>query len=117
MLNVNAVGRLTQDISLRSKDNMVFLNNTLAVSTKYKECEYTFFLNFSLFGNQAKIFADLCAGKGARVCLDGILQVNTYTNSQGLAQSQFIVTVNNFEIIDFKKKEDDTQNNNVPSPI
>lgn len=104
-------GRLTKDIEVstygRGKDKGCYTNFCVAVNRpkkkgeKESECDFIYCV---AFGKTAD-FLEEYARKGARVLVDGTLQVNNYEDKNGDTRTSTKVLVNNVELIDFPDKQ------------
>ena len=111
MNKVILLGRLTKDIEVstygRGKDKGCYANYCVAVNRPKKkgaedsECD---FINCVSFGKTAE-FLEEYARKGARVLVEGTLQVDNYEDKNGDKRTSTKVLVNNVELIDFPDKQ------------
>ena len=111
MNKVILFGRLTKDIDLsfygKGKDKGCYTNYCVAVNRPKKkgeeesECD---FIYCASFGKTAE-FLEEYARKGARVLVEGALQVDAYENKNGDYCTSTKVLVNKVELIDFSDKK------------
>ena len=111
MNKVILLGRLTKDIEVstygRGKDKGCYTNFCVAVNRQKKkgekesECDFIYCV---AFGKTAE-FLEEYARKGARVLVEGMLQVDKYEDKNGDARTSIKVLVNNVELIDFQDKK------------
>ena len=111
MNKVTLLGRLTTDIEVRTygrgKDKGCYTNFCVAVNRPKKkgeeesECDFIYCVSF---GKTAE-FLEEYTRKGARVLVEGTLQVNNYEDKNGDSRTSTNVLVNNVELIDFTDKK------------
>ena len=111
MNKVTLLGRLTKDIELstygKGKNKGCYTNYCVAVNRPKKkgeeesECDFIYCVSF---GKTAE-FLEEYARKGARVLVEGTLQVDNYENKNGEYRTSTKVLVNNVELIDFPDKK------------
>ena len=111
MNKVTLLGRLTKDIEVsaygRGKDTGCYTNYCVAVNRPKKkgeednECD---FINCVSFGKTEEFLEDY-ARKGARVLVEGTLQVDAYEDKNGNYRTSTKVLVNKVELIDFADKK------------
>ena len=109
MNKVTLLGRLTKDIDLstygRGKDKGCYTNYCVAVNRPKKNGEEeSDFIYCVSFGKTAE-FLEKYARKGARVLVEGTLQVDNYKDKNGDYRTSTKVLVNNVELIDFPDKK------------
>lgn len=107
MNKVTLLGRLTKDIGVspygRGKDKGCYTNYCVAVNRPKKKgeeeskCDFIYCVSF---GKVAE-FLEEYARKGARVLVEGTLQVDTYEDKNGDYRTSAKVFVNKVELIDF----------------
>lgn len=111
MNKVTLLGRLTKDIEVstygKGKDKGCYTNYCVAVNRpkkkgeKESECDFIYCVSF---GKTAE-FLEEYARKGARVLVEGTLQVENYEDRKtGDRRTSTKVIVNNVELIDFPEK-------------
>ena len=115
MNTVILTGRLTRDTELSNTQGGIgYLRNALAVKSdfKNKDGEYsTHFFNFSAFGKTAEIIANYC-NKGSLILIKGHLSNGSITTDKGSNITTNELIVDNVELIESKKKEENVDYNN-----
>ena len=111
MNRVILFGRLTKDIEVntygKGKNKGCYTNYCVAVNRPKKkgdeesECDFIYCVSF---GKTAE-FLEAYARKGARVLVEGALQVDSYENKNGDYCTSTKVLVNKVDLIDFIDKE------------
>lgn len=111
MNKVTLLGNLTKDIEVstygRGKDKGCYTNYCVAVNRpkkkgeKESKCDFIYCVTF---GKTAE-FLEEYARKGARVLVEGTLQVDNYVDKNGVNRTSTNVLVNNVELIDFSDKK------------
>ena len=111
MNKVVLLGRLTKDIEVstygRGKDKGCYTNFCVAVNRPKKKSEKeseSDFIYCVAFGKTAD-FLEEYARKGARVLVEGTLQVDNYKDKNDDKRTSTKVLVNNVELIDFPDKQ------------
>lgn len=109
MNKVVVSGRWTKEHKLiYSQSGTAILSNTIASNRKFKDSNGEIkadFINIVLFGNQAKYVADY-SDKGSKVLVEGRLQSRSYNRQDGSKAYVTEVIVENVELLDSKKKEE-----------
>lgn len=108
------IGRLTKETELKSVSNTNILNNSLAVSRRYKNAngeniEEVLFLDFTAFGKLAEIMATYLH-KGSKAMLSGYLKLETWQDNNGNTRQNYKLIVEELEMLDNKPTEEKTQN-------
>jgi single-strand DNA-binding protein len=115
MNTVILTGRLTRDVELsNSQGGTGYLRNCLAVKSEFKnkDGEYsTHFFNFSAFGKTAEIIANYCS-KGSLILIKGHLSNGSITTDKGINLTTNELIVDNVDLIESKKKEENVDYNN-----
>lgn len=120
MLNSTClVGRLTKDAELRyTTNNQAVATFTLAVNRNFKsqngEREADF-INCVIWRQQAENLANWCK-KGALIGITGRIQTRSYENQQGQRVYVTEVVVDNFQLLEFNKQNNQghSQENSQP---
>ena len=114
MNTVILTGRLTRDTELlNSQGGTSYLRNALAVKSEFKnkDGEYsTHFFNFSAFGKTAEIINNYCS-KGSLILVKGHLTNGSITTDKGSNLTTNELIVDNVELIESKKKEENADYN------
>lgn len=109
MNNVVLVGRLTKDLELqKTMSGTSVVKFTLAVNRKYKnDGESTAdFIRCIAWNKTAEIMTQYLS-KGSQIGIVGRITTGSYRDSYGNAIYTTDVTVESFEFLESKKKEDD----------
>ena len=107
--NISILGRVTKPLELRYLQNgTAVLNFDIANSIKVKDNEVTTFLRCVCYGRGAEVINQF-VGKGDRVLLQGELRQNSYKDSTGATKTYHYLQVNNFDFIEYKNKEQNTE--------
>ena len=108
MISIQIIGRATHDIELKyGQSGSAFCNFRLAGTTKRSD-ETAVFLNCTAFGKSAEAIAKY-VHKGDRLLVLGELKDDSY-EKEGKRILNYKVAVNDFELVEPKKKEE------VPQP-
>ena len=110
MNKVMFLARLTKDIELKTSGNTAFAKFSIAVNRRFKkdgEANADFF-NCTAFGKTAE-FCGSYLKKGSQIVLEGRLQNNNWTDSDGKKRYDVAVIAENIYFADSKqdKKPDD----------
>jgi single-strand DNA-binding protein len=112
--NVSLVGRLTEDPTTKeSQLGKTYTSFCIAVDRRTKDKEADFF-NCTLFGNSGVALNEY-AQKGRMLAVSGKVQIDKYTNKDGVKMQAVKVIVDNWSLLD-SRKEQDTQSNAIPNP-
>lgn len=105
MNKVIIVGRFTKEHDLKASASGTYvLKNTIAVSEGYGDKQKSHFFNVVGFNKTAELIANY-THKGSKILLVGSLQNNNYEkNGEMIYQNQ--ITINEFEFLEQKKKDE-----------
>ena len=108
--NISILGRVTKPLELRYLQNgTAVLNFDIANSMKVKDSEpVVTYLRCVCYGRGAEVINQF-VGKGDRVLLQGELRQNSYKDSTGATKTYHYLQVNNFDFIEYKNKEQNTE--------
>ena len=108
--NISILGRVTKPLELRYLQNgTAVLNFDIANSIKAKDSEpVVTYLRCVCYGRGAEVINQF-VGKGDRVLLQGELRQNSYKDSTGATKTYHYLQVNNFDFIEYKNKEQNTE--------
>ena len=107
--NLSILGRVTKPLELRYLQNgTAVLNFDIANSIKVRDNEVTTFLRCVCYGRSAEVINQFVS-KGDRVLLQGELRQNSYKDSTGATKTYHYLQVNNFDFIEQKNKEQNTE--------
>ena len=108
--NLSILGRVTKPLELRYLQNgTAVLNFDIANSIKAKDSEpVVTYLRCVCYGRGAEVINQF-VGKGDRVLLQGELRQNSYKDSTGATKTYHYLQVNNFDFIEYKNKEQNTE--------
>lgn len=101
MNHVTLIGRLTRDPEIKkTRGDMSVCNATLAVDRQVKadEEKKADFINITLFGKQADVFAKYLT-KGRQIAIEGRIQTGAYEKENGEKVYRTDVIVNRFEFL------------------
>jgi single-strand DNA-binding protein len=105
--NVSLVGRLTDDpVTKESQLGKSYTSFCIAVDRKTKDKEADFF-NCTLFGNSGVALNEY-AQKGRLLAVSGKVQIDKYTNKDGVKMQAIKVIVDNWSLLDSRKEQNDT---------
>lgn len=112
--NVSLVGRLTDNpVTKESQLGKAYTSFCIAVDRKTKDKESDFF-NCTMFGNSGVALAEY-AQKGRLIAVSGKVQIDKYTNKDGVKMQAIKVIVDNWSLLD-SRKEQDAQPSTPPNP-
>ena len=108
--NLSILGRVTKPLELRYLQNgTAVLNFDIANSMNVKDSEpVVTYLRCVCYGRGAEVINQF-VGKGDRVLLQGELRQNSYKDSTGATKTYHYLQVNNFDFIEYKNKEQNTE--------
>lgn len=87
-------GRLTKDVTVKTINDRLVVNGTLAVDYGFKNGSHdSFFMNFEFWMNANTRYSLREGKKGERFILTGSLEENKYTNKQGQEIKSLILKV------------------------
>ena len=112
MLNhVTLIGRLVADPEHKQSSNGKGLCNIrIAVDRKGREKETDFF-SCTAFGQQGDALAEY-AQKGRLIGIVGKIQLDQYTNKEGVKQQSVKIIIDNWQLLDSRRDND----SNPPNP-
>ena len=116
MNKVILIGNIVRDIVVRyTQENTAIMNNCIAVTERRtgkngEKQEHTDFIEFTMFGKTAEI-AQQYLNKGRKILIEGKLRIEQYQTQDGQNRTATKVIVENMEMLDFKKEENNTQQN------
>jgi single-strand DNA-binding protein len=103
-------GRLTKDVELVELNGGTSIAKSSVASNRVRGSgderkEETLFMDFNIFGNQAKYFADN-TGKGKRVLLRGRIKTDKWDDKKGGGtREKTVLNVDDFELLDRTPKQ------------
>jgi len=107
------IGRLCRDIELKSSTSGTsYLANSIACDRKYSKEKVTDFIPIKAFGKVADGM-DKWLHKGSKILIEGDIQVDEYTDKNGVKKSTTSIVVSSWEFAEGKgestpeKKETD----------
>lgn len=106
------IGRLTREIELKSSTSGTsYLANSIACDRKYSKEKVTDFFNIKAFGKVAEGM-DKWLHKGSKIFIEGDIQVDEYTDKNGVKKSTTSIVVSSWEFAEGKgetapEKKDD----------
>lgn len=105
------IGNLGQDPETKqAKSGTQVVTFGLATKTQQKDADpQTEWHNLVAFGNTGSVIANY-ASKGDKVYVEGRLQTNTYTDSQGVERKSTKILVNQFQRLNSAKNSPAQQN-------
>jgi len=102
--NVSLVGRLTDDpVTKESTLGKSYTSFCIAVDRRTKDKEADFF-NCTLFGNSGVALNEY-AQKGRLIAISGKIQIDKYTNKDGVKMQSIKVIVDNWSLLDSRKEQ------------
>ena len=103
--NVSLVGRLTDNpVTKESQLGKAYTTFCIAVDRRTKDKESDFF-NCTMFGNSGVALAEY-AQKGRLLAVSGKVQIDKYTNKDGVKMQAIKVVVDNWSLLDSRKEQD-----------
>jgi single-strand DNA-binding protein len=106
--NVSLVGRLTDNpVTKESQLGKSYTSFCIAVDRKTKDKEADFF-NCTLFGNSGVALNEY-AQKGRLLAVSGKVQIDKYTNKDGVKMQAIKVIVDNWSLLDSRKETTETK--------
>jgi single-strand DNA-binding protein len=103
--NVSLVGRLTDNpVTKESQLGKPYTTFCIAVDRKTKDKESDFF-NCTMFGNSGVALAEY-SQKGRLLAVSGKVQIDKYTNKDGVKMQAVKVIVDNWSLLDSRKEQD-----------
>lgn len=113
MNNVTLIGRITQDLELRTtgtgKD---IVNYTLAINV---DKDTTDFINCTTFGEQAKTLCTYCR-KGDLLAVNGQIRTSQYVDKDQKKHTNTYVLTNKFTFLN-NKRGDKVEVKETPTPV
>jgi len=107
MNNVILMGNLTKNpSSIITEEGHTICHFRMAINTKIKDKQETFFINVTCFGTLATNCQKYLI-KGARVVVEGRLKTDSYQAKDGTQKSELIIIANDVHFISHKKGESD----------
>lgn len=107
------IGRLTKEIELKySQSGTAYMSNSIACDRKFVKEKTTDFFNIKAFSKTAEAM-DKMLHKGSKIFVEGELQVDEYTDKNGIKKSSVSIVVSSWEFAESKgeskeeKKPDD----------
>jgi single-strand DNA-binding protein len=92
------MGGLTRDPELKDANGTAVCDISLAVSEKYKDKEYTTYVDIVAWGKTAELCAQYLA-KGRQILVDGRLQLDQWENQQGEKRSKLRVRADRVQFL------------------
>lgn len=109
MNSVNLVGRLTRPVDLRyTQSGVAYGSFTLAVTRRFKNQNgerETDFINCAIWKKGAENLANYTQ-KGSQIGVSGSIQTRNYENGQGQRVYVTEVLVENFDLLESRKNDD-----------
>lgn len=100
------IGRLCNDIEIKTVGETQVVNNTLAVDRAFKDKagnKVTDFIPITLWGKRAEIVAKYC-NKGSKLAIQGAIEVRKYEDKDGKKHTAFGINVESVYFLDGKKE-------------
>lgn len=102
-------GRLGKDAELRQLQNTTVANYSVAISERFtkngEKTEKTTWMAVSSFGKGAE-FAGNYLKKGMRIMVEGKIEVQQWTDSNGITRDRVAVIAENVEILESNKNNE-----------
>lgn len=106
-MRVFGIGRLTKDIELKSSQSGTsYLSNSIACDRKYGEKKTDFF-NIKAFGKTAEAM-DKFLHKGSKIFIEGDIQVDEYTDKNGVKKSSVSIVISSWEFAEGKGEKSES---------
>ncbi|WPH48389.1 single-stranded DNA-binding protein (plasmid) [Enterococcus faecalis] len=106
MIQLNAIGRLTKEVDLRTTSSGRSVTNfTLACKRKRPDKDgnaQTTFIQCVLWGKPAQVFTKYVQ-KGTLIAVTGELQTRSYDNQEGITHYVTELVIENFEFLESKE--------------
>jgi len=109
------IGRLTKEIELKySQSGTAYMSNSIACDRKFAKEKTTDFFNIKAFGKTSEAM-DKMLHKGSKIFVEGELQVDEYTDKNGIKKSSVSIVISSWEFAESKgeskeEKKDDFLN-------
>ena len=106
------IGNMVRDAEMRGRDSKV-ASFTIAVSRSWKDKsgqrqEATDYIKCVAFGSTGEVVGNYTS-KGSRICVDGELREEKYTNKSGEKKSSWVVHVNNVVLLERRQETQPTE--------
>ena len=106
------IGNMVRDAEMRGSDSKV-ASFTIAVSRSWKDKsgqrqEATDYIKCVAFGSTGEVVGNYTS-KGSRICVDGELREEKYTNKSGEKKSSWVVHVNNVVLLERRQETQPTE--------
>lgn len=106
------IGNMVRDAEMRGSDGKV-ASFTIAVSRSWKDKsgqrqEATDYIKCVAFGSTGEVVGNYTS-KGSRICVDGELREEKYTNKSGEKKSSWVVHVNNVVLLERRQETQPTE--------
>lgn len=99
------IGRITRDLELKySQSGTAFMSNSIACDRKFAKEKTTDFFNIKAFSKTAEAMEKFLH-KGSKVFVEGELQVEEYTDKQGVKKQTTSIVVSSWEFAEGKGEE------------
>lgn len=105
MISVNGLVRVVRDIELRKTTSGMSVCSARVVYDRRNKDDGSNFIDCKFFGKQAEAVAKYFK-KGSRIFISGRLESRQYTNQNQQEVTIWEIIADNFEFVDYKKKED-----------
>jgi single-strand DNA-binding protein len=111
-------GRLTSDVELKTTTNGVSVCSfSIAVERRYKQGEerQADFINIVAWRSSAEFICKYFK-KGSMIGIEGSIQTRKYQDRDGNNRTAFEVVANNVQFVEFKKADNNSDNNAPVDP-
>ena len=118
MNQVTLIGNLTSDPELKTAKNgdIQYTQFTLAVENRRAKEKVIDYLDVVAFGKKAEVITSYFT-KGRKIIVLGKLKNSAFTSVEGAPQQRVSVVLEDFELVDFKRKKKVTEAETVAETI
>lgn len=113
MQKIMIIGKLGNDAEVKQVNDKYLLSFSVACSTKVKTEYKTTWYKIVSFSDTKPNLAEYLK-KGTTVFVEGEPKINTYTNKDGVTESNFEIIFPKIQLISGSKKEEQQQ---APAPV
>lgn len=115
MNSINLIGNICNDVELKSTNNGKYVCSfNLAVKRPFSK-DTTDFLPVVCWERQAETVSKYCK-KGDRIGITGVMTTRKYQDRDGNNRTAFEVVANNVQFVEFKKADNNSDNNAPVDP-
>jgi single-strand DNA-binding protein len=110
-------GVVTRDPDVKHTQSGVSIaKGSLAINRKTKDGQETTYVNFTAFGKVASAVIEPYVTKGSKILIQGRLNINTYTNADGIKKESAEIIVENVQLLG-EGKSNHSKSNYAPASV